>query len=193
MTKRDWYNMSAKGKTAEIMIHGQIGQSFWDDNAVGAKEFITDLKALGDITRLTVNINSPGGSVFEGNSIYNALQAHKAHITVNIDGVAASIASVIAMAGDTVVMPENAMMMIHNPMGSVFGNSEDMAKQIVLLDKVKEGLVSSYVQKTGSISDVISELMNEETWFTATEALAQGFADEVSKPVTAVNNYDLSG
>lgn len=114
MKNKSWFRMQAGGQgEADIYIYDEIG--FW---GVTAKQFISDMNALGDITHINLHINSPGGDVFEGIAIFNALKNHGAAITVYVDGVAASMASLIAMAGDTVIMPENAFMMIHKPWGS---------------------------------------------------------------------------
>lgn len=186
-----WYKIQNKtNKTADVLIYEQIGKSFWDDSGVGAKDFVTDLRNL-DVDRINLSINSPGGSVFEGNTIYNALKAHKAKVHVRIDGIAASIASVIAMAGDVVEMPENAMMMIHDPWGYAVGNAEDMRKQAEALDKIKVGLVAAYRGKTGKDEDEIAELMSDETWMTAEEAVAMGFADKMLAPVEAQANFKM--
>lgn len=184
--------MSAKGTTAEIHIYEQIGESFWG-GGISARRFLRDLKDLGPVTSITVRINSPGGNVFDGNAIYNLLKAHKATIHVIIDGVAASIASVIAMAGDTIEMPENAYMMIHNPSNMLYGTAEDMRKMADDLDKIKEGLVATYVARTGMKAEEISRLMNEETWMTAEDAMEMGFADKVNPPVKAAANFALLG
>lgn len=185
--RRTWYavNLTNNGG-AEIVIYDEIG--FF---GVTAKDFLNDLKALGDVSEITIHINSPGGSVFEGFAIHNALKRHKAHITVYIDGLAASIASVVAMAGDEVIMPENAMMMIHDPSGLVLGTAEDMEKLANALRKMTAGIVSAYRAKTGLADAEIEGMMADETWFTAAEAVEKGFADEVEEPVQAAALFDL--
>jgi ATP-dependent Clp protease, protease subunit len=134
--KRRWYEFRAQAKgAAEIVIYDEIGAF-----GIPAKAFIDELKALGSVPELTLRINSPGGSVFDGVAIYNALQRHEARITVRIDGLAASIASMIAMAGDEVVMPENAMLVLHDPSGMVMGTAQDMrAAEVVLAGVQEEG------------------------------------------------------
>lgn len=190
--KKYWNIVHNKGsKKAEILIYEQIGAGFWSEG-IGAKQFAKDLKDLGDIEELDIRINSPGGSVFEGLSIYNLLVQHKAEKTVYIDGLAASIASVIAMAG-RVVMPENATMMIHDPWSMAVGTAEQMRKEADVLDKIKVGLISAYRDKTGKTDDEISALMAEETWMNAEEALEMGFCDEVTKAQkAAAMAFDLS-
>jgi len=190
MTK-NWYQITATKNSAEILIYEQIGENFWGEG-VSAKQFVKDLNAL-DVKTITVRINSPGGNVFDGNAIYNALTAHKADIQVKIDGIAASIASVIAMAGDTVEMPENAMMMIHDPAGRVWGTAEDMIKMAAALGKIKTGLVAAYRGKTRMADDDIAAMMTEETWMTAAEAVEYGFADSMIERVNVQANFDMLG
>jgi ATP-dependent Clp endopeptidase proteolytic subunit ClpP len=125
---------------------------------------------------LTVRINSPGGSVFDGVAIYNALKRHDAAITVWIDGIAASIASMIAMAGDEVVMPENAMLVLHDPSGLVAGTAADMRATAEALDRMKAGMVAAYREKSGRSDAEIEALMQAETWLSAQEAVALGLA-----------------
>ena len=125
-----WYEFRAQAKGAEIVIYDEIGAF-----GIPARAFLDELKALGPVGELTVRINSPGGSVFDGVAIYNALKRHDATITIWIDGIAASIASMIAMAGDGVVMPENAMLMLHDPSALVIGTAADMRGMAEALDK----------------------------------------------------------
>jgi HK97 family phage major capsid protein/ATP-dependent Clp endopeptidase proteolytic subunit ClpP len=190
---KKYYNMihNKGAKKAEILLYEQIGVGFWDEG-IGAKQFATDLKALGDLDELDIRINSPGGSVFEGLTIYNLLVQHKAKKTVYIDGLAASIASVIAMAG-RIVMPENATMMIHDPWSGAGGTAEQLRKEADVLDKIKVGIVSAYRNKTGKTDDEIGALMAAETWMNADEALDMGFCDECTKPQKmAAMAFDLS-
>lgn len=181
-----WKIVNMSNGKAEILLYEQIGESFWGDG-MGAKRFAEELKGLGDVTQLDVRINSPGGSVFEGNAIHNMLKAHAAKVTVYVDGIAASIASVIAMAGDEIVMPANAMMMVHDPSGVAIGTAEDMAKMAEALTRVKDAIITSYTARTGLPKDEVSELMSDETWLTAEMAVEKGFADTVSGAVEADN------
>lgn len=178
---------SAGGGGTEILIYDEIGVF-----GVTAKQFTNDLKAAGKAKTVTLRLNSPGGSVFDGIAIYNALKRHPARKVVHIDGLAASIASVIAMAGDEVAMPENAMLMIHDPSGVVAGTSADMRSTAEALDRIKGGLVAAYRDKTGKPDDEIERLMAEETWLTAAEAVALGFADRIEKPVRVAASFDLT-
>lgn len=176
-----WYSIKAKGVgQAEILIYEEIGG--W---GISAQRFARDLKALGDLGRIDLRIHSPGGDVFEGMAIYNLLDSHPATVHVYIDGLAASMASVIAMVGDTVYMPENAMMMVHKPWGIQGGDADDMRRYAELLDKVEDNLVSAYVKKTGKSADEIKALLKEETWMGGREAVAAGFADQTTESLTA--------
>ncbi|EPA9970503.1 head maturation protease, ClpP-related [Escherichia coli] len=171
-----WFRMQAGHQSdADIYIYDEIG--FW---GVTAKQFISDLNALGDITHINLHINSPGGDVFEGIAIFNALKTHGASITVYVDGVAASMASVIAMVGNPVIMPENTFMMIHKPFGFTGGDAEDMRTYADLLDKVEAVLLPAYAQKTGKTTDEIAAMLADETWMSGAECLAHGFADQVT-------------
>lgn len=165
----------------ELTVYGPIADSDWWGDEVTPKQFQSDLKALGDISELDIRINSGGGSVFAGQTIYALLKSHKAFKTVYIDGLAASIASIIAMAGDKVVMHEGSMLMIHNPWSSVWGgDAEEFRQTAELLDKIKDALVNIYATKTFLTTDKIRDLMDEETWMTADEAVMWGFANEVT-------------
>ncbi|ELC8119282.1 Clp protease ClpP [Escherichia coli] len=182
MKNKSWFRMQAGGPgDADIYIYDEIG--FW---GVTAKQFVSELNALGDITHINLHINSPGGDVFEGIAIFNALKNQGATITVYVDGVAASMASVIAMAGDTVIMPENAFMMIHKPWGFSGGDAEDMRSYADLLDKVESVLLPAYAQKTGKTTDEIAAMLADETWMSGAECLAHGFADQVTPAVKAM-------
>ncbi len=152
---------------------------------ITAQQFARDLKSFGDLSLINLHIHSPGGDVFEGTAIYNLLVSHPAKVNVFIDGLAASMASVIAMSGDTIYMPENAMMMVHKPWGIQGGDADDMRRYAELLDKVEDTLVMSYVRKTGKTSDEIKSLLKEETWMTGREAVEAGFADQLTEPLAA--------
>ncbi|WP_345848163.1 head maturation protease, ClpP-related, partial [Shewanella algae] len=167
---KSWYSLkAATNGEAELMIYDEIGG--W---GITAKQFARDLKDLGKITQLTARIHSPGGDVFEGMAIYNILKNYPAHKVAHIDGLAASMASVIAMAFDEVVMPENAMMMVHKPWGGTMGDADDMRKYADLLDKVEGNLVGAYRDKTGMTDEQLHALLAEETWLTGREAVEKG-------------------
>jgi len=185
---KQWYKITAKKDSAEIFIYEQIGADFFGDG-VAAKPFVSDLNKL-NVKTIDLYINSPGGNVFDGNSIYNALRRHPSKIDVYIDGVAASIASVIAMAGDRIIMPENTLMMIHDPSAGVWGTAADMQKMIEALDRIKIGSVAAYKTHVPMEEKAISDLMAAETWMTAAEAVEKGFATEMIEPVKMAANFD---
>lgn len=172
----------AGGTEGEVWIYGDIGFS-WDDDGVTARQFAQDLQDLGAVATIHVYINSAGGSVFQGEAIYNSLRRHRARKIVHVDGMAASIASVIAMAGDEIRIARNGLMMIHDPEGCACGRSTDFRKMADSLDKIKDIIVDTYVLRTGGKADVIAGQMTEETWFNAEEAIAAGFADAIDEPV----------
>ena len=180
---QSWYSIKAKANdTAEISIYDEIG--FW---GVSAASFAQDLKDCGNnLKQINLHIHSPGGDVFDGIAIYNLLKNHPANVTVYIDGLAASMASVIAMAGNEVIMPENAMMMIHKPWGIQGGDAEDMRKYADLLDKVENTLIPAYASKTGKTPEELAEMLSAETWLTAKECVEQGFADKLAEPLVAM-------
>ena len=181
-----WYDVRAQTGGAEIAIYDEIGAF-----GIPAKAFLDELKVLGPVAGLTVRINSPGGAVFDGVAIYNALKRHDARVTVWIDGIAASIASMIAMAGNEVVMPENAMLMLHDPSALVIGTAVDMRSMAEALDKMKAGMVAAYSGKSGRDDAEIEALMAAETWLSAQEAVDLGLADRV-EPVRMAAHFDLS-
>ena len=186
---RAWYTLkNQSGQPAELLIYDVIG----DWAGLSARQLVNTLKDI-DADNITVRINSPGGSVFDGIAIYNSLRHHKAKIHVQIEGLAASIASVIAMAGDTVHMAENALLMIHNPFGWVGGDAEELRKMADMLDKTTEVIAQTYGSRCGQALDTIKQMMDEETWFTAAEAKDNGLIDEVDKPMQIAASFDLSG
>lgn len=171
--ENSWYEIKAAGKRhADVYVYGEIG--YW---GITAKEFARDLKALGKLNTIDLHVNSIGGSVGDGVAIYNLLKNHAATVTSYIDGYALSIGSVIALAGDTVNMADNALYMIHNPWGGAIGDAEEMRKSAEVLDKHKEALLNTYTERTGLDRDTISEMMDAETWMTADEAVDNGFVD----------------
>jgi ATP-dependent protease ClpP protease subunit len=160
--------------SADLYIYGVIisGDWKWEDSDVTSTEIRDFLKTIDDVTNLNIYINSDGGSVFSGMAIYNMLKRHKAHKTVYIDGIAASIASVIAMVGDKIVIPSNAYLMIHKAWNYTRGNSNDMREMANILDKIDEGILNVYEGKIKDevTLDKIKELVNNETWLTGKEA-----------------------
>lgn len=187
MPKRNnkFWEFRAKNETGadegELLLYGDISNSTWWGDEVTPKQFKQDLDALGDISTLKIFINSGGGDVFAGQAIYSMLKRHKAQKKVYVDGLAASIASVIAMAGDIVYMPNNAMMMIHKAWTIGLGNANDFRKLADDMDKIDESILATYEAKTGLEKDKIIEMVNAETWLTAEEAITYGFADEIEE------------
>jgi ATP-dependent Clp protease, protease subunit len=184
--KQSWYSIKALSEdSAEIFIYDEIG--LW---GITAKDFIDELKKVS-AKNITLRINSPGGDVFDGLAIYNALKRHAAQVSVTVDGIAASMASVVAMAGDKISMPENAMMMIHDPWGFAIGSADEMRDLAEVIDKINSGLISTYVNKSGKSAEEISALMSDETWLTAKEALDLGLADEIAEPIRMAASFSL--
>lgn len=169
--------------TAEIWIYADIGESWWGET-VTAKDFVKEVAAL-DVEQITVRINSYGGSVADGIAIYNALKRHPAGITVSVDGIAASIASLIAMAGDRVEIAENALMMLHAPWGNAQGNAVELRMYADLLDMWSKSMAASYAAKSGkTVDDVLAWLTDgQDHWFSAEEAVANGLADATTAAI----------
>ena len=178
----EWRNsVNPETKTEERTLHlnGAIAEESWFDDDVTPQLFKEELfSGEGDIT---LWINSPGGDCVAAAQIYNMLMDYKGNVTVKIDGIAASAASVIAMAGSKVLMSPVSMMMIHNPMTIAFGDSAEMQKAIEMLGSVKESIINAYEIKTGLSRAKLSHLMDAETWMDANKAVELGFADEVIK------------
>ena len=184
---KSWYTIRARASGTEVLIYDEIGAY-----GVSAKGFLAELGALPDDAPIDLRLNSPGGSVFDAVAIYNALKRHAGPITVWIDGIAASAASYIAMAGDEIVMPENAFLMIHDPAGLVMGTAEDMRATAEALDKVKGSLIQGYASKSGKAEEEIATLMAAETWLDAKDALALGFIDRIAEPVKLAASFDVA-
>ena len=183
------YEIKAQALEAEIWLYDEIGSGWF--GGVSAKQFADDLKALGKINSITVRINSPGGDVFDGIAIYNILKQQSAKVLVYIDGLAASIASIIAMAGDEIFMAGNATMMIHKAWGMTVGNSEDMQSMADTLAKLDGTLTGTYAKRTGIDWGKISDMMAEETWMNSQEALALGFIDHITEEMKLAAHFDL--
>lgn len=177
MNKRKFWNWS-KNKNGRILrIDGVIAEEPWIDDKITPKQFKSELmSSSGDIT---LWINSPGGDVFAASQIYNMLMDYKGDVTVKIDGLAASAASVIAMAGTRVLMSPVSEIMVHNPMTVAIGNAEEMSKAINMLSEIKESIINAYELKTNLPRDEISKMMDSETWMNARKAVELGFADEI--------------
>ncbi len=172
------YEIHNRGDSTEMLIYEDIGEGFF--GGVSSRQVLDDLAGIST-PNINVRINSPGGDVFEGIAIYNALRRHDSRIVVDVDALAASAASLIAMAGDTVRISDNSMMMIHNPYTIAGGDAREMRRVADLLDKVGENVVSIYHDKTPDLNpSQIQDMLDAETWLTASEAVEMGFADEVT-------------
>jgi ATP-dependent protease ClpP protease subunit len=169
----------------EIVIYGLLTEDRWYDEEVSSKMFYDQLKALGDVRDIYIRINSIGGDASTGYAIYSLLKGHQARKTVFIDGYALSAASIVAMAGDAVKMPGNALMMIHHAWTWTAGNANNLRKTADVLEKLTEAMLSVYQDKTGLPREELIEMLDAETWMTADEAVERGFADEVTAPLMA--------
>lgn len=181
---RTWYNITSGDKKSVVCIYDAIGEF-----GVSAKSFLNDFRAV-KAQEVDVEINSPGGDVFAGIAIFNGMRQSGKKINVKVMGVAASAASLIAMAGDTIEMPENTFMMIHNPWTFAMGSADDMRETADMLDKIGSSLVSTYASRTGKDAEEIKTLLDAETWMTAQEAVDAGFATKVTKAVAAKAEFD---
>lgn len=189
-----WQMKKMQAKAAEIMIYGDIStyDSWWDESRMTPQKFNDELKALGeDVEEITVRINSNGGDVFAGVAIHSMLKRHKATVTVIIEGVAASIASIIAMAGDVIIMMNGSMFMLHNPWTVAMGNANAFIKVAEDLNAVGESMMDIYVARTGIDRTELKQILDDETWWSATKSVEMGFAthvDEESQPIAASLN-----
>ena len=185
--KEKWYNIqNKKGETADIYIFDEIGRY-----GVSAQEFISDVKNLKN-TPINLRINSLGGDVFDGMAMYNVIKRREAKTTVYIEGIAASIATIIALGADEVIMAENSLFMIHNAWGGTTGEAKDMRKTAETLEKISSELTDIYTKKTGLSREAVSGMMDEETWLNAEEAYELGFVDLISDSIKVAAKYDIS-
>ena len=179
-------NEAEPAEPAELRLNGAIAEESWLEDDVTPAQFRAELEAHpGDVT---VWINSPGGDCVAAAQIYNMLMDYKGDVTVKIDGIAASAASVIAMAGTKVLVSPVSMLMIHNPMTAAFGNSDEMQRAIEMLGSVKDSIINAYEIKTGLSRAKLSHLMDAETWMDANKAVELGFADEIMQRSTETEN-----
>jgi len=186
-----YLKFATKGKRGEIMLYGDIGDSMW--GGISAAEFRKQLNELGKVDELDIRINSGGGDVFEGAAIYNALREHKSHKVVHIDGLAASIATIIACAGDVIHMAETAQYMIHRGWTIAMGNKNELEKMIVRLEATDQMMANVYAGRTSQDLDDILQWMDSETWFGSTEAKEYGFVDQVvNETAIAARTHDIA-
>lgn len=177
------YKVQAKGDRGEIYLYDIIGSSWF--GGISAKQFSADLKALGSVSTIDVRINSDGGDVFEGRTMYTLLAEHKARVVVHVDGLAASIASLIAMAGNEIRMADGSFMMLHNPWGVTIGDAADHRVRAELLDTIAATMRQTYAVRSKKDEGDVKKWMDAETWFTASEAKDVGLADIVAEPMKA--------
>jgi len=182
-----WYNIQNKaGNSADIYIFDEIGTY-----GVTAQDFISEIKGLKDMP-INLRINSLGGDVFDGMAMYNVIKRREAKTTVYVEGIAASIATIIALGADEVVMAENSLFMIHNAWGGASGEAKDMRKTAETLEKITSELTDIYVKKTGLSYDAVAQMMDEETWLNAEEAYKLRFIDTISDSIKVAAKYDVS-
>lgn len=191
----EWKNQADEGSERVLELYGTIAETSWFDDDVTPKMFHDELFAgKGPVT---VWLNSPGGDCIAASQIYTMLMDYKDDVTIKIDGIAASAASVIAMAGTKVLMAPTALMMVHNPMTMAYGNHADMEKAIEMLDEVKESIINAYEIRTGMSRAKLSHLMDSETWMNAGKAIELGFADDIltdtKKDAADIPAYAFSG
>lgn len=184
---RTWYSITnADSKeSATVTIYDEIGM--W---GITARDFSHSFKAI-TAPIINLEINSPGGSVFDGVAIYHMLKGSGKTINAKVMGVAASIASIILMAADKIVMPANTFVMVHSPKGGIFGTAEEMVDMAATMQKVKSALVGTYMKRTGKSEDEVVAMLAKDTWMTAQEAKDAGFADEVLDAVEMKASFDM--
>ena len=185
---KKWYNINGKASTGivDVYIFDEIGAY-----GLNAQSFIEEVKAYKD-RPMNIHINCVGGDVFDGMAIYNIIKKRTAETTVYIEGIAASMGSVIALAADNVVMAENSLFMIHNAWGGAMGESKELKKTARLLEKISNEIADIYIKKTKLPYDKVKEMMDEETWLNADEALQLGFVDSISDAIKVAAKYDVS-
>lgn len=194
--KHGWLEVrnEANRDAAEILIYNKIGKGWYSDDGIAAKEFDAALKAIPEGRKINIRINSPGGEVWDGFAMYNMIERRSADVTVYIDGIAASIASVIAMAGSRLIMPKNSLLMIHEAQGLGMGSAAEMRDLADRLDKHSDMIAGVYADKSGMTKEEARAKMRAETWFTGQEAFDSKLADEVTNEasLSASLDFDLS-
>jgi len=166
----------------ELLVYEEIGENFWTGGGVTARSVKQSIDSAGAFDSVSLRINSPGGDAFEGAAIYALLGSLGKPVNVFVDGIAASAASIIAMAGETITMSHVGMMMVHNAMCFCMGDGDDMRKCADVLDKVSASIGAAYVARTGKTADEISAIMDAETWMSAQDCVDQGFATAIAPP-----------
>jgi len=178
----------AGSREAEIVLYDVIDR-YW---GVSAEQFVRELRDLGPLDRIHLRLNSPGGSYFEGVAIYTVLKQHAAKVTVHVDGIAGSMASVVAMAGDEIEMADGSFVMIHNPAQIVAGEADELRQMADVLDKIKQQIVGIYAARTKQSAEKITALMDAETWMSPDEAVALGFADRKTTQLAIAAAVDVT-
>ena len=195
MAKESWFEISNSadleprnegGRVARVDIMGPIGG--WD---VSGSEFLRELKDLGDVDSIDLRIHSPGGSVLDGWAIANGIKNHPAHVVARVEGLAASMGSVVLMSADEIEVPQNAYVMIHNVSGGAFGEADELESMAALMRKLQDDVTDFYANATGKDREEIAEIMAAETWMNGEDAVEHGFATRVLEPVKAAACADL--
>ena len=182
---RRWYDIQAAASKAVVRIYGDIGKSWWDDDATDAASLARDLEEAGSVSEIEVHLNSPGGVAFDGVAILNVLRDNPARVTVYVDGLAASAASIVAMAGDEIIMGRGAQLMIHDASIMTWGNAAQLRKDAGVLDTLSDSMAAVYADRAGGDAASWRTVMQDETWYTAQEAVDAGLADRVSSKDSA--------
>lgn len=172
---------AVKSDMLELSIYGDIGENFWTGEGITAASVQKQIDAAGKFSNISARINSTGGAAFEGVAIYNLLRAQKKPIAVFVDGVAASSASIVAMAGDSITMGKGSLMMLHNPWMMAGGNAADLRQMADTLDTVGASMADIYAARSGKPKDEVLAIMEAETWLSAEDAVAHGFADNTAE------------
>lgn len=186
-------DLRVAGRKGVVHIHDQIGANLLTGGGVRSRDLIAQLAAYGDLSEIEVHINSAGGNAWDAIAMHNALKTHKARVVIEVDGLAASAASVIAMSGDTVRMADGAMMMLHNPRVGAMGEASELRKRAEMLDRIRDSIIGFYSAKSGQAPDEVGRMLDEETWLNADEARRLGFVDEVVERPAVAACLDLSG
>lgn len=188
---KNWYTITAKGETtAEVSILGPIGNS-WDGEGVTARQFIEDFLAIKQ-PNITLSVNSPGGSLFDGITMYSVMASSGKNITAKVMGIAASAASVVLMAAKKITMPKNTHMMVHKAGWIAVGNANDMRSAADVLDGLDQSIIATYAARTGKPEAEIKALLDTgDVWMSADEAVAAGFADEATDLVRVTAEFDI--
>lgn len=176
---KNWYQIKNRSAgVVDISLHDEIG--LW---GVSAADFIADLRTHSDVSVINLSVHSPGGNVLDGLAMYNALSQHPAKVYGQVEGIAASAASFVLMAADTISMPEDAFIMIHNAHGGVMGDADDMREMADVVEKLQNSIINIYHKRTGADVGVLAEMMKAETWMNAADALEIGFIDTISESI----------